>query len=96
MSSFLKVLANETRIQILEELALHGVHTCGELVNKFSLAQSTISQHLKVLVEVGLVECENVRTSSQYSIKWDQVEDEMEAALRLFKRLLELKNLTAR
>ena len=47
-------LADDTRVAILEELA-QGERPVGELVDRFALTQPTISQHLKVLKEAGLV-----------------------------------------
>lgn len=48
-------LADPTRRAILARLAL-GDATVGELVAPFALKQPTISKHLKVLEEAGLIE----------------------------------------
>ena len=49
-------IADPTRRAILEALAPEGVRrTAGELGERFSLRQPTVSQHLKVLREAGLV-----------------------------------------
>ena len=50
-----KALAHPARIQILRTLAARGTCVCGEVVDVLPLAQSTVSQHLKVLREAGLV-----------------------------------------
>jgi DNA-binding transcriptional ArsR family regulator len=47
-------LADPTRRAILARLA-HGEATVGELVAPFGLRQPTISKHLKVLEQAGLV-----------------------------------------
>jgi ArsR family transcriptional regulator len=61
-------LAHPARIQILRHLALHDCCCCGDVVQKLDLAQSTVSQHLKVLVEAGLVSFEPDRPRSRYRI----------------------------
>lgn len=50
-----KALAHPARVQILRLLAARRSCICGELVEEFNLAQSTVSQHLKILKEAGLV-----------------------------------------
>lgn len=41
---------------------------CKDVVAQLDLAQSTVSQHLKVLVEAGLVEYASEKQRSRYSI----------------------------
>jgi ArsR family transcriptional regulator len=61
-------LAHPARIEILKHLAAHDCCCCGDVVQKLDLAQSTVSQHLKVLVESGLVTFEPDRRKSRYRI----------------------------
>jgi len=61
-------LSHPARIEILRHLAQHECCCCGDVVQKFDLAQSTVSQHLKVLVEAGLVSFEPDRRRSRYRI----------------------------
>jgi ArsR family transcriptional regulator len=58
-----KALADPTRFQLLQRIAGRGETSCGELVRQFPLAQATISRHLKVLTEAGVVE---VRREGQF------------------------------
>ena len=53
-----KALAHPARVQIVQFLA--GVETCfcGDIVKQLPLAQSTVSQHLKILKEAGIVQGE--------------------------------------
>ena len=51
----LKALGNPVRFQIVQSLAEKQVCITGEIVEFTTLAQSTISQHLKVLREAGLI-----------------------------------------
>lgn len=50
-----KAIGHPVRIQILRLLTHRNSCICGEIVSEISLAQSTVSQHLKVLKEVGLI-----------------------------------------
>ena len=51
----LKALGNPVRFQIVQILAEKQVCITGEIVEATTLAQSTVSQHLKVLREAGLI-----------------------------------------
>lgn len=51
----LEALAHPARLRILEILAARGTCICGAIVEVVPLAQSTVSQHLEVLKEAGLV-----------------------------------------
>ncbi len=48
-------LAHPARARILRILLARQACVCGELVDQLPLAQSTVSQHLKILKESGLV-----------------------------------------
>ncbi len=50
-----KALAHPARVAILRRLLAHGECVCGEIVSGLPLAQATVSQHLKVLKEAGLI-----------------------------------------
>jgi ArsR family transcriptional regulator, arsenate/arsenite/antimonite-responsive transcriptional repressor len=51
----LKALGHPARLRILDLLAARGTCVCGEIVEVMPLAQATVSQHLKVLKEAGLL-----------------------------------------
>lgn len=51
-------VAHPARVRILRILLARESCVCGELVDQMPLAQSTVSQHLKILKEAGLVEGE--------------------------------------
>src|SRR6266478_2894164 len=52
-----KALADQTRLKIYEQIASHeGVHCCA-LVEMRGVTPATVSHHLKILSEAGLVEC---------------------------------------
>ena len=51
-------IAHPARVRILRILLAQKACICGELVEQLPLAQSTVSQHLKILKEAGLVQGE--------------------------------------
>lgn len=59
-----KALGHPARVRILEHLRQIDKCICGEIVEILPLAQSTVSQHLKMLKAAGLVcgEVEGPRT----------------------------------
>ena len=50
-----KALAHPVRIRIVKHLRRLDTCICGEIVDNFPLAQSTVSQHLKILKQSGLI-----------------------------------------
>lgn len=55
LAARLKALAHPARLKVLETLASRAGCQCGEIVAGLPLAQSTVSQHIKILIEAGLV-----------------------------------------
>jgi ArsR family transcriptional regulator len=50
-----KALSHPARLAILQTLASRGSCICGEIVDSTPLSQATVSQHLKVLKDAGLI-----------------------------------------
>ena len=50
-----KALGHPARVQIMRLLVRREACICGDIVEELPLAQSTVSQHLKVLKEAGLI-----------------------------------------
>jgi DNA-binding transcriptional ArsR family regulator len=50
-----KALGHPARVQILRLLVRREACICGDIVDELPLAQSTVSQHLKVLKDAGLI-----------------------------------------
>jgi ArsR family transcriptional regulator, arsenate/arsenite/antimonite-responsive transcriptional repressor len=55
LAGLAKALGHPARVQILRMLVRKNSCICGDIVDELPLAQSTVSQHLKVLKEAGLV-----------------------------------------
>jgi ArsR family transcriptional regulator len=51
----LKALADPKRFRMVEEIAAAGELSCGQVAERFELAQPTISHHLKILTDAGIV-----------------------------------------
>jgi ArsR family transcriptional regulator len=50
-----KAVGHPARVAILRLLVRREACVCGDIVDELPLAQSTVSQHLKVLKEAGLI-----------------------------------------
>ncbi|HAW52330.1 MAG TPA: ArsR family transcriptional regulator [Flavobacteriales bacterium] len=55
ISSFAKALSHPARLAILRYLAEQNSCICGDIVDALPLAQSTVSQHLRELKNIGLI-----------------------------------------
>lgn len=52
-----KALADETRLRIFEAISAKEHMNCGEIVAMRGITPATVSHHLKVLQEAGLIDC---------------------------------------
>ena len=55
LASLSKALAHPARVKIVRILLRKNACICGDIVDELPLAQSTVSQHLKVLKDAGLI-----------------------------------------
>jgi DNA-binding transcriptional ArsR family regulator len=55
LASLSKALGHPARVKIVRILIRKNACVCGDIVDELPLAQSTVSQHLKVLKEAGLI-----------------------------------------
>lgn len=74
LARMLKALGNPIRFQIMETLAARRTCMTYEIVETTPLAQSTVSQHLKVLREAGLIQGEVEGPATCYCIDPDGVQ----------------------
>ena len=68
LAKFAKALGHPTRIAILKHLEKQSCCFTGDLVEVFPFAQSTVSQHLKELKNVGLIQGELKPPKIKYCI----------------------------
>ncbi|MHC1721007.1 MAG: ArsR/SmtB family transcription factor [Clostridiaceae bacterium] len=66
-AAMMKALSDETRIRIID--MLHGGEICAcKLLEEFSITQPTLSYHMKILCESGLVTSRKDGVWTKYSI----------------------------
>ena len=58
LANLFKALAHPVRLKIIRHLLDEDRCICGRIVEVLPLAQSTVSQHLKILKDAGLVQGE--------------------------------------
>lgn len=73
LANMLKALGNPVRFQIVEFLARKKVCITADIVDATPLAQSTVSQHLKVLREAGLIRGEIEGPSTCYCLDAENI-----------------------
>jgi ArsR family transcriptional regulator len=71
IADFARVLSHPARLAILEVLARRTECICGDLVDELPLAQATVSQHLKVLKDAGLISGEISGPRTCYCVNWE-------------------------
>ena len=70
LANIAKALAHPARVAILQLLLARTSCVCGDIVEELPLAQATVSQHLKVLKEAGLIKGEIDPRNSCYCIDY--------------------------
>ncbi len=68
----LKACGDETRFQIIKLLGRYKVLCVNAITNKLNVSQSSISQHLRVLRHVGLVNSQRNKSQIHYSLNKDK------------------------
>ena len=76
MAAIAKALADPVRLQLVDVLRKHAGKVCVcELVPLFDLSQPTVSHHLKVLREAGIVASERQGLWAYYYVVPDALEE---------------------
>ena len=81
LAAFAKAIAHPTRVRILRMLAKKEARMCSHIVDELPLAQSTVSEHLRILRSAGLVQANENGPRVSYCI--------VPSALKRLKTLLE-------
>ncbi|MFZ5477338.1 MAG: ArsR/SmtB family transcription factor [Myxococcota bacterium] len=61
----LKALAEPNRFRMVQAIAAAGELSCGEVGTHFNLSQPTISHHLKILADAGILD---TRREGQHAV----------------------------
>ncbi|MDF9800589.1 DNA-binding transcriptional ArsR family regulator [Catalinimonas alkaloidigena] len=78
LAQIAKAMAHPARIAIVQHLLKINYCITGDLVLEIGLAQATISQHLRELKAVGIIQGKIEGTSVNYCInpiKWKEIKD---------------------
>jgi ArsR family transcriptional regulator, arsenate/arsenite/antimonite-responsive transcriptional repressor len=83
LAALCKALAHPARVRLLNYLADYGTCYFGKLTDILPLAPSTISQHVTVLKEAGLISGSDDNTRTCYCVNVERLEElkELIAAL---------------
>jgi len=82
-----KALSHPARLAILQTLSRRGSCICGEIVDLMPLSQATVSQHLKILKDAGLITGEIDGQRSCYYINTETMREVRERFGLLFGSL---------
>lgn len=80
-----KALADQTRLKIFEAISLRQHVSCGEIVSIRGVTAATVSHHLRILKEAGLIECRRKGQFVYSRTRPDRI-DEYAAALASIAR----------
>ncbi len=68
-----KALSDETRLKIVDMLSCDELCACN-ILEAFAITQPTLSYHMKILTECGLVKARKEGTWTRYSLDMELVE----------------------
>lgn len=80
-----KALGDDSRRKILEILGDKGSSSSGDIAKNFNISQPTISNHLRILKEAGLVNEKKVKQSRIYSLNKDKVNNVIDTLKSIVK-----------
>lgn len=73
-ATMMRALGHPVRLEILRILAQRPENCCcNDVTDCLSLAQSTVSQHLKVLLDAGIIERQAQGTRNNYRVRTDRL-----------------------
>jgi len=64
-----KALGDPTRLELLRRISAAGEICCKDLVTLFPVSQATVSHHLKILTDAGLVSARREGQFGYYSLR---------------------------
>ena len=69
-ATIFKALSDETRLRVIDMLSCKEMSAC-DILSNFTLSQSTLSYHMKILIEAGVVDARREGLWTKYSINDD-------------------------
>src|SRR5512137_627000 len=64
-----KALGDPTRLELLRRISAAGEICCKDLVTLFAVSQATVSHHLKILTDAGLVSARRDGQFTYYALR---------------------------
>jgi ArsR family transcriptional regulator len=71
LAKLTKALGHPARVRIIRMLSRKETRVCSQIVDELPLAQSTVSEHLRILKEAGLVRSSQDGPRVGYCINFD-------------------------
>ena len=71
-----KAISDETRLKIIDLLSSNRLCAC-DILEQFSISQSTLSYHMKILSDSGLVKGEKEGSWVRYALNKERVDEVM-------------------
>jgi len=87
LADIAKALGHPARIKILKILTEMNICMCGDIVELLPLSQSTVSQHLKELKRVGLIDGEIDGPKVCYCVNSKSISKAKSALDKLFNKI---------
>jgi ArsR family transcriptional regulator, arsenate/arsenite/antimonite-responsive transcriptional repressor len=82
-----KALSDETRLMIFEAISARKGMNCSEIVQMRGVTPATISHHLKILADAGLIRCQREGQFVRSQVVRKTVEEYARALSRLARGL---------
>jgi ArsR family transcriptional regulator len=71
----LSALADDTRLQILDLLAVEGELRAQDIIDRLGISQSSASRHLSQLAATGYLHVHRCEGAKCYSLKRERIDD---------------------
>jgi ArsR family transcriptional regulator len=71
LAKLAKAIGHPARVRILRMLSHKEARVCSQIVDELPLAQSTVSEHLRILKQAGLVRSSHEGPRAGYCINFD-------------------------
>ena len=71
LAKMAKAIGHPARVRILRMLSGNPVRVCSQIVGEIPLAQSTVSEHLRILKDAGLIRSNQDGTRVGYCINYN-------------------------
>jgi ArsR family transcriptional regulator, arsenate/arsenite/antimonite-responsive transcriptional repressor len=71
LAKLAKAIGHPARVRILRMLSRREARVCSQIVGELPLAQSTVSEHLRILKDAGLIQCSQDGPRIGYCIHYE-------------------------